>query len=674
MAYMFEKILIANRGEIACRIIRTARKMGIQTVAVFSEADRGALHTRLADEAIYIGAAPARESYLVSDRIIEAALQTGAKGIHPAYGFLSERASFARAVQDEGLIFIGPTPEAIEAMGDKIESKKLARTAGVNTIAGVLRGLDSPDEAVAHARDIGYPIMLKASAGGGGKGMRIAWNDDDVRTGLEEAQREAMASFGDSRVFLEKYIINPRHIEMQILADHHGNIVYLNERECSIQRRHQKVIEEAPSPFLDTLTRQAMGEQAVALARQVGYSSAGTVEFVVDENRQFYFLEMNTRLQVEHPITEMITGLDLVKEMIKIASGYPLMFRQDQVKMNGWAMESRVYAEDPSRQFMPSTGRLVRYSPPAEKKEQDVTVRNDTGVEEGSEISVYYDPMIAKLCTHAPTRVEAIEAMSEALDRFYIEGIAHNIPFLSAIMENPRFCEGRLTTNFIAEEFPHGFKDVSPTPLQEQTMMAVGVYALLWQEARAFCDEETLHAHQSSPLILQRGRAGQYAPDILVSDIEFSLQQGALRTTLNGESITLESPWKGGNPLFEGMLNGASVCVCIQFLKDGVLVRYRGSEIPMTLRTPAVAKMASFMPLRLPQKRGNALITPTAGQLKAVHVCAGDWVEEGQPLAILEAMKMENTLRSDRSGTIKEVYAQAGALLPTDFILIEYEG
>ncbi|MFP5469281.1 MAG: acetyl-CoA carboxylase biotin carboxylase subunit, partial [Alphaproteobacteria bacterium] len=482
---MFTKILIANRGEIACRVIKTARRMGIKTVAVYSDADASALHVKMADEAVHIGASPASESYLIADKIIAAVKQTGAQAVHPGYGFLSENTGFAERLQKEGIAFIGPNVRAIQAMGDKIESKKLAAAARVNTVPGYLGVIKDTDEAVKIASDIGYPVMLKASAGGGGKGMRIAWNEADVREGFPAATAEAISSFGDDRVFVEKFVTEPRHIEIQVLADKHGNTLYLGERECSIQRRHQKVIEEAPSPFLDEATRKAMGEQSVALCRAVNYESAGTVEFIVDKDRNFYFLEMNTRLQVEHPVTELITGIDLVEQMIRVAAGEKLSITQADVKLNGWAMESRVYAEDPFRNFLPSIGRLVRYQPPAGSVHDGVTVRNDTGVFEGAEISMFYDPMIAKLCTHAGTRAEAIAAMSDALDAFHIRGIQHNVPFVAAVMQHPRFAEGRLTTAFIAEEWPDGFHGTELSAEIKRDLAALTAFIYLQQAARA---------------------------------------------------------------------------------------------------------------------------------------------------------------------------------------------
>src|ERR1700742_4905881 len=470
---MFKRILIANRGEIACRIIKTARRMGIETVAVYSEADRDALHVEMADEAVAIGPPPAAHSYLLIDKIVEACKATGAEAVHPGYGFLSEREAFPVALAKAGIVFIGPNPKAIAAMGDKIESKKAAASAKVSTVPGHLGVIEDDKNAETIAEEIGFPVMIKASAGGGGKGMRIAHSRDEVAEGFVRARSEAKSSFGDDRVFIEKFIVNPRHVEIQVLGDKHGNVIYLGERECSIQRRNQKVIEEAPSPLLDEYTRCKMGEQAVTLAKAVGYDSAGTVEFVAGQDRSFFFLEMNTRLQVEHPVTELITGIDLVEQMIRVAAGEPLKLKQSDIKLNGWAVESRVYAEDPYRNFAPSIGRLVRYRPPAEGTHNGVTVRNDTGVTEGGEISLYYDPMIAKLVTHAPTREAAIDAQADALDAFTIEGIRHNIPFLSAIMQKPRWRSGKLSTGFIAEEFPKGFERTPPTGAMARAIAAV---------------------------------------------------------------------------------------------------------------------------------------------------------------------------------------------------------
>jgi propionyl-CoA carboxylase alpha chain len=481
---MFNKILIANRGEIACRVIKTARRMGIATVAVYSDADRGAMHVEMADEAVHIGPPPAAQSYLVADRIIEACKATGAEAVHPGYGFLSERASFCAALEGQGIVFIGPKPKAIEAMGDKIESKKFANAAKVSTVPGHLGVIKDAAHAKKIAAEVGYPVMIKASAGGGGKGMRIAWDDGELKDGFERARSEAKSSFGDDRVFIEKFVVDPRHIEIQVLADAHGNMIYLGERECSIQRRNQKVVEEAPSPFLDEKTRRAMGEQAVALARAVDYQSAGTVEFIVDKDRNFYFLEMNTRLQVEHPVTELVTGIDLVEQMIRIAAGDKLAIRQKDVKLNGWAVESRLYAEDPYRNFLPSIGRLTRYRPPAEGRFGEIVIRNDTGVTEGSEISMFYDPMIAKLCTWAPTRDAAVDAMSAALDEFVVDGIEDNIPFLAALMQHPRWREGRLSTAFISEEFPDGFKPVTPNDAEKAVLAAIATSAELVRRDR----------------------------------------------------------------------------------------------------------------------------------------------------------------------------------------------
>src|ERR1700749_1672444 len=513
---MFKKILIANRGEIACRVIKTARRMGIKTVAVYSEADRDALHVEMADEAVLIGPPAAAESYLLIDKIVEACRKTGAQAVHPGYGFLSEREAFPRALEKAGIVFIGPNPGAIAAMGDKIESKKAPRKAHVSTVPGHLGVIEDDKHAVKIADEIGYPVMIKASAGGGGKGMRIARSSNEVAEGFARARSEAKSSFGDDRVFIEKFIVDPRHIEIQVLGDKHGNVIYLGERECSIQRRNQKVIEEAPSPLLDATTRKKMGEQAVALAKAVGYDSAGTVEFVAGQDRSFFFLEMNTRLQVEHPVTELVTGIDIVEQMIRVAAGEPLLIKQSDVKLNGWAVESRVYAEDPYRNFAPSIGRLVRSRPPAEGTHSGVTVRNDTGVTEGGEISLYYDPMIAKLVTHADTREKAIDAQAAALDAFTIEGIRHNIPFLAAIMHHPRWRAGKLSTAFIADEFPRGFERVPPTGAVAHTIAAVAAAI----DHRLGERKRKISGQLNTTLTRERRRAIWLGADEVQADVE----------------------------------------------------------------------------------------------------------------------------------------------------------
>jgi propionyl-CoA carboxylase alpha chain len=542
---MFKKILIANRGEIACRVVKTAKKLGIPTVAVYSDADRGALHVKMADEAVHIGPAPSAQSYIVIEKILDAIRQTGADAVHPGYGFLSENPKFAEALAKEKVTFIGPPVKAIEAMGDKITSKKIAAAAGVNTVPGHMGLIADADEAVKISAQIGYPVMIKASAGGGGKGMRIAWNDAEAREGFQSSKNEAKSSFGDDRIFIEKFVTEPRHIEIQVLGDQHGNVLYLGERECSIQRRNQKVIEEAPSPFLDAKTRKAMGEQACALAREVGYFSAGTVEFIVDGSRNFYFLEMNTRLQVEHPVTELVTGIDLVEQMIRVAAGEKLSFGQDDLKLNGWAIESRLYAEDPYRNFLPSIGRLTRYRPPAEgRRENGTVVRNDTGVFEGGEISMYYDPMIAKLCTWAPDRTTAVDAMAAALDDFEVEGIGHNLPFLSAVMQQERFRSGRLTTAYIAEEFPDGFSGVEPSDEEARTLAAIAAFANLRAQKRAVLISGTLANHP-------RTVGGDWVVKIDGREFAMTVAEGGGHTLVDfadGSSIHVRSDWLPGRP------------------------------------------------------------------------------------------------------------------------------
>ena len=671
---MFKKILIANRGEIACRVIRTAKKLGIATVAVYSDADRDALHVRQADEAVHIGAAPSSQSYIVIDRILDAIRETGADAVHPGYGFLSENAAFAEALEKEGVAFIGPPVRAIEAMGDKITSKKLAAEAKVNTVPGHMGLIADPDEAVRIAQKIGFPVMIKASAGGGGKGMRIAWNETEAREGFQSSKNEAKSSFGDDRIFIEKFVTQPRHIEIQVLGDRHGNVVYLGERECSIQRRNQKVIEEAPSPFLDEATRKAMGEQAVALAKAVGYHSAGTVEFIVDGDRNFYFLEMNTRLQVEHPVTELVTGIDLVEEMIRVAAGETLSIAQADVKLNGWAVESRLYAEDPYRNFLPSIGRLTRYRPPAEGRQQDGTViRNDTGVFEGGEISMYYDPMIAKLCAWGATREAAIAAMSGALDDFEVEGIGHNLPFLSAVMEHPRFREGRLTTAFIAEEWPEGFAGVTPDEEEARTLAAIAAYINLRSQKRGALISGTLANHPRAIgrdwVVTLAGRSFPVA----------AWDEGS--TTIvafeDGEEATVASGWLPGRThahfTVAGAQSGVRAGVKVDQVNSALRLRWRGIDVKAHVRSPRVAELARLMPVKLPPDTSKMLLCPMPGVVTAIAVRQGDEVQEGQALATVEAMKMENVLRAEKRGTVKRVAVEPGASLAVDELILEFE-
>jgi len=666
---MFKKILIANRGEIACRVIKTARKMGIKTVAVYSDADRDALHVEMADEAVHLGPPPAAQSYLLIDKIVEACKQTGAEAVHPGYGFLSEREAFPIALAKAGIVFIGPNPRAIAAMGDKIESKKAAAAAKVSTVPGYMGEIADTAHAIKIAEEIGYPVMMKASAGGGGKGMRIAFNRKEVEEGYPLAKSEAKASFGDDRMFIEKFIVNPRHIEIQLIGDKHGNVVYLAERECSIQRRNQKVIEEAPSPLLDEKTRRAMGEQAVALAKAVGYDSAGTVEFVAGQDRSFYFLEMNTRLQVEHPVTELITGYDLVELMIRSAAGEKLPFKQQDVKLNGWAVESRVYAEDPFRGFLPSIGRLVKYRPPAEATHNGITVRNDTGVFEGGEISMFYDPMIAKLVTHAPTRKAAIAAQAEALDSFYIDGIQHNIPFLTALMQHPRWQEGALSTGFIAEEFPDGFK--AREPEGEALHVIAAVAAVIDHENNARRRAIT-NQMAGQPVHFARRRIVKVRDLTLPIEVEGS--EGSYRVAFpdSGSELELKSNWHPGEPVWTGTLSGKSVAVQVRPILNGVTLAYRGVQVPVYVYTEREAELVALMPEKVAADTSKFLLCPMPGLVKTIHVSEGQAVQAGDALAVVEAMKMENILRAERDGEVKKINAKAGDSLAVDAVILEF--
>ncbi|MCY1127348.1 acetyl/propionyl/methylcrotonyl-CoA carboxylase subunit alpha [Frigidibacter sp. RF13] len=667
---MFKKILIANRGEIACRVIKSARKMGIKTVAVYSDADRNALHVQMADEAVHIGPPPAAQSYIVIDKIMAAIRATGAEAVHPGYGFLSERMDFAAALEKEGVVFIGPPSPAIEAMGDKITSKKLAKEAGVSTVPGYMGLIADADEAVKISREIGYPVMIKASAGGGGKGMRIAWNDQEAAEGFQSSKNEAAASFGDDRIFIEKFVTQPRHIEIQVLADKHGNCVYLHERECSIQRRNQKVIEEAPSPFLDEATRKAMGEQACALAKAVGYTSAGTVEFIVDGNRNFYFLEMNTRLQVEHPVTELITGVDLVEQMIRVAAGEKLPFAQKDLKINGWAMESRLYAEDPYRNFLPSIGRLTRYRPPEEAATATGVVRNDTGVYEGGEISMYYDPMIAKLCTWGPDRLAAIEGMRLALDRFEVEGIGHNLPFCQAVMDHPRFVKGDITTAFIAEEYPEGFAGVELGEDRLKRIAAATAAMNRVAEIRRTRITGTLGNHERHVgddwvVTLQ----GQDFPVLIAAD-----RQGSTVTfKADGSSLRVTSDWLPGQPLARLQVDGAEIVLKVAKIPGGFRIRNRGADLKVHVRTPRQAELAKLMPQKLPPDTSKFLLCPMPGLIVKISVEEGQEVQEGQALATVEAMKMENILKAERKGVVRKINAAPGASLKVDDVIMEFE-
>ncbi len=666
---MFKKILIANRGEIACRVIKSARKMGIKTVAVYSDADRNALHVKMADEAVHIGPPPANQSYIVIDKIMDAIRQTGAEAVHPGYGFLSENMKFAEALEKEGVVFVGPPSPAIEAMGDKITSKKIAAEAGVSTVPGHWDLIADADEAVKISREVGYPVMIKASAGGGGKGMRIAWNDEEARDGFQSSKNEAANSFGDDRIFIEKFVTQPRHIEIQVLADKHGNCVYLHERECSIQRRNQKVIEEAPSPFLDEATRKAMGEQACALAKAVGYTSAGTVEFIVDGQKNFYFLEMNTRLQVEHPVTELITGVDLVEQMIRVAAGEKLPFAQTDLKINGWAIESRLYAEDPYRNFLPSIGRLTRYRPPEEATTATGVVRNDTGVYEGGEISMYYDPMIAKLCTWAPSRAEAIEGMRVALDTFEVEGIGHNLPFCSAVMDHPKFVAGDMTTAFIAEEFPDGFNGVT---LDEGRLRKVAAGAAAMNrvaEIRRTRITGRLGNHE-------RHVGDDWVVAIQGEEITAHIdadREGATVSFADGTRHRVSSDWTPGQSLARLDVDGEPIVLKVDKIAAGQRIRTRGADLKVYVRTPRQAELARLMPEKMPPDTSKFLLCPMPGLVVKISVEEGQEVQEGQALATVEAMKMENILRAERKGVVRKIAAEAGASLKVDDVIMEFE-
>ncbi len=666
---MFDKILIANRGEIACRVIKSAQKMGIKTVAIYSDADKQALHVKMADEAVHIGPPPANQSYIVIDKVMEAIRETGAQAVHPGYGFLSENPKFAEALAAEGIAFVGPPVGAIEKMGDKITSKKIAQEAGVSTVPGYMGLIEDAEDAVKISNQVGYPVMIKASAGGGGKGMRIAWNDDEAREGFQSSKNEAANSFGDDRIFIEKFVTQPRHIEIQVLADAHGNCVYLGERECSIQRRNQKVIEEAPSPFLDPETRKAMGEQSVALAKAVGYTSAGTVEFIVDGDRNFYFLEMNTRLQVEHPVTELITGVDLVEQMIRVANGEPLTITQDDVKLNGWAIESRLYAEDPYRGFLPSIGRLTRYRPPAESASETAVVRNDTGVFEGGEISMYYDPMIAKLCTWAPTRAEAIEGMRNALDGFEVEGIGHNLPFLSAVMDHDKFTSGNMTTAFIEEEFPEGFDGVTLDDASLRRIAAATVAMNRVAEIRRTRVSGRMSNHERKVgddwVVTVQGAA---FPVTIAADPE-----GATVTFDDGASHRVASDWTPGDLLATLDVDGTPLVLKVEKKTGGFRVRSRGADLRVFVRNPRQAELAKLMPEKVAPDTSKLLLCPMPGLIVKVDVAVGDEVQEGQALCTVEAMKMENILRAERTGVVSKVNAAAGDSLAVDDIIMEFE-
>ena len=665
---MFNKILIANRGEIACRVIKTAKQMGIKTVAVFSDADRNALHVQMADEAVNIGPPPANQSYIDIEKVISAVKKTNAQAVHPGYGFLSENAKFAKSLSDIGVTFIGPPENAIESMGDKITSKKIAQEAGVNTVPGYMGVIKDENEALSISEKIGYPVMIKASAGGGGKGMRIAWNDSEVKEGFQSSKNEAASSFGDDRIFIEKFVTQPRHIEIQVLADTKGNCIYLGERECSIQRRNQKVVEEAPSSFLDEKTRRKMGEQACNLAKAVGYSSAGTVEFIVDKDKNFYFLEMNTRLQVEHPVTELITGIDLVEQMILVATGKPLSITQKDIKLTGWAIESRLYAEDPYRNFLPSIGRLTRYRPPAEIKDKHSIVRNDTGVYEGGEISMYYDPMIAKLCTWAPDRAKAIEQMRIALDRFEVEGIGHNLPFLSAVMDHKKFISGKITTAFIAEEYSDGFNGVDLNDDEIKDLAACAAAMNRVAEIRRTKISGRMDNHER--------RVGddwvvQIAGKVFLVNV-LADTAGANVIFEDETSIRISGDWLPGKKLANMTAGDKNLVIKINKITGGFRMRTRGADLKVLVRTPRQAELSKHMQEKLPPDTSKMLLCPMPGLLVKIDVEIGQEVQEGQPLCTVEAMKMENILRAERKGVVAKINSSVGDSLAVDDIILEF--
>ncbi len=656
---MFSKILIANRGEIAVRIIKTCRRMGIATVVVYSEADADSMAVELADESVFIGPPPAAQSYLLADKIIEACRATGAEAIHPGFGFLSENAGFAKRCADEGIVFIGPNPHAIEAMGDKIESKKFATKAGVSVVPGHIGEIDDTAHAIKISEGIGYPVMIKASAGGGGKGIRVAWNRQDCEEGFPAVKAEAKSSFGDDRIFIEKFIESPRHIEIQVLGDKHGNVVHLFERECSIQRRNQKVIEEAPSPLLDPKTRAAMGAHAVALAKAVQYDSAGTVEFVAGQDKSFFFLEMNTRLQVEHPVTELISGVDLVEQMIRSAYGEALPFKQDDLKIKGWAMESRIYAEDPYRGFLPSIGRLVRYDPPAEGKVEGGVVRNDAGVREGDEISMFYDPMISKLSTWAKTREGAIDVMGRALEDFHIEGLGQNIPFLSAVMDQPRFRSGKLSTNYIKDEFPEGFQGLPPSPAQRDIVTAVA-------------------------LSMHRTLLARAAPDQLRQDwiVVVGHEKRQVRVSGNGGGLIIETEdkklhledvrWRPGQPSFRAAIDGKDFTATVRPAPEGFVIRHRATTLRVLVLTPRTAELHEKLPPKVAADTSKLVVSPMPGLVVTLDVTVGQQVRSGEAVAVIEAMKMQNIIRAERDGVVKAVNAAAGDSVAADEVLVEF--
>ena len=674
---MFKKILIANRGEIACRVMKTAKKMGIRTVAVYSEADKEARHVQMADEAVCIGPAPSRESYLVMDRIIQACKDTGAEAVHPGYGFLSENEQFARRCEEEGIIFIGPKHQSIAAMGDKIASKKLALEAKVNTIPGFNEAIEKAEDAVKIAQGIGYPVMIKASAGGGGKGLRVAFNDKEAFEGFTACRTEAFNSFGDDRVFIEKFVEGPRHIEIQVLGDSHGNVVYLGERDCSIQRRHQKVIEEAPSPFIDPATRKAMGEQAVALAKAVNYQSAGTVEFVVGKDKSFYFLEMNTRLQVEHPVTEGITGLDLVEQMIRVAAGEKLAFKQEDIKLDGWSMECRINADDPFRNFLPSTGRLVKYRPPEELD----GVRVDTGVFEGGEIPMYYDSMIAKLIVHGKDRTEAIEKMRAALNDFVIRGIHSNIPFQAALLQHPRFVSGDFTTGFIAEEYPEGFKKDSVQPADPKRLAALSAFMRYRYLEHIQMIDGQLAGHEmtiAKKFVVVTGSRVGSSEEMKEIPVRVDLKDGVYSVYIEEEGYVsrynIVSNWRPGELCLRATINGTHK-ITAQVERKGVkyALVLDGAHYECMVLSPLGAELQRRMLVKVPPDTSKLVMSPMPGLLTNISVKVGEPVTAGQKLAAIEAMKMENTLVAAQDGVVAEICANVGESLAVDQLIIRFE-
>ncbi|MEL6857591.1 MAG: acetyl/propionyl/methylcrotonyl-CoA carboxylase subunit alpha [Pseudomonadota bacterium] len=665
---MFNKILIANRGEIAVRVIKTCRRLGVKTVVVYSDADAGSMAVEMADETVHIGPSPAAESYLVMDKIVAAVKQTGAEAVHPGFGFLSENPEFAKRLEKEKITFIGPNPHAIEAMGDKISSKKLAAEAGVSTVPGHMGLIDDTKEAVKISQEIGYPVMIKASAGGGGKGIRIAHNDKDAEEGYPAVKAEAKASFGDDRIFIEKFILEPRHVEIQVMGDKHGNCVYLFERECSIQRRNQKVLEEAPSPLLDDATRKKMGEQAVALAKAVNYDSAGTVEFVASgADKSFYFLEMNTRLQVEHPVTEMITGVDLVEQMLRSAYGEKLALKQKDLKINGWAIESRVYAEDPYRNFLPSIGRLKRFIPPVEGELAGGQVRMDSGVREGDEISMFYDPMIAKLVTHGKDRNHALDVQAEALDRFHIEGIQDNMPFCAAVMDEARFRSGDITTAYIKDEFPDGFQGTEPTKSQSTMLTVAAAYA------------HGVEARRAGQVTGRMSPVGALREDwvVILGDkhvpIHLALGEGEATIKIGKKSHAFVTEWVPGRPLMEGVLDGQAISVKIAAASEGYTLRHRGVRLRALVCAPAVAEMHQRLPEKEKPDLSKMIISPMPGLVVSVDVEMGQDVQEGEAVCIVEAMKMQNIIRAEANGIVKAINVSAGDSVAADEIMVEFE-